>query len=60
MIADRRSLRSIMSLYQALVFASLFSLYAQYESIWSQPPYSFNKMEIGLMYLGPAVGTLLL
>ncbi|KAK3717491.1 hypothetical protein LTR37_005881 [Vermiconidia calcicola] len=50
---------SIMSLYQALIFASLFSIYAQYQSIWSSPPWNFNKTQVGLAYLGPAVGFLI-
>ena len=45
-----------MSLYQALVFSSLYSLYAQYEVIWTSPPYNFNKTQVGLTYFGPAVG----
>ncbi|EME42678.1 hypothetical protein DOTSEDRAFT_46151 [Dothistroma septosporum NZE10] len=45
-----------MSLYQALVFSSMYSLYASYTSIWSAPPYEFNKTEIGFAYLGPALG----
>ncbi|KAK4498246.1 hypothetical protein PRZ48_010903 [Zasmidium cellare] len=47
---------STMSLYQALVFSSMYSLYSQYTSIWSAPPYEFSKKQIGLTYLGPAVG----
>ena len=45
-----------MSFYQALVFSSLYSLYAQYESIWTSSPYNFSKTQVGLAYLGPAVG----
>jgi hypothetical protein len=45
-----------MSLYQALVFATLYSLYAQYETIWTQPPYNFSKVQVGLAYCGPAIG----
>ncbi|CAK4032177.1 related to multidrug resistant [Lecanosticta acicola] len=46
----------IMSLYQALVFSSMYSLYSQYSTIWSAPPYEFSTMQIGLAYLGPAIG----
>ncbi|KAK4613618.1 Efflux pump vrtL [Fulvia fulva] len=45
-----------MSLYQALVFSSMYSLYASYTSIWSAPPYNFSKTQVGLAYLGPALG----
>ena len=47
---------AIMSFYQALIFASLFSLYAQYEAIWTSSPYDFTKTQVGLAYLGPAIG----
>jgi hypothetical protein len=45
-----------MSLYQALVFATLYSLYAQYETIWTEAPYNFSKVQVGLAYCGPAIG----
>lgn len=45
-----------MSTYQALVFTSMYTLYAQYPSIWSSHPYNFTKIEVGLAYLGPASG----
>lgn len=51
---------AILSLYQALIFSSLYSLYAQYETIWSSPPYDFNKTQVGLAYLGPAVGFIIM
>lgn len=46
----------IMSLYQALVFSSMYSLYSQYSTLWAEPPYDFSKTQIGLAYLGPAIG----
>lgn len=46
----------IMSLYQALIFSSMYSLYAQYTTIWSSSPYNFNTTQIGLTYLGSATG----
>ena len=51
---------AIMSLYQAIIFSSLYSLYAQYETIWSNPPYNFDKTQVGLAYLGPATGFLIM
>ena len=34
----------------------MYSLFAQYNSIWSAPPYNFNKIQAGLAYFGPIVG----
>jgi hypothetical protein len=45
-----------MSLYQALVFSSMYSLYTNFEDIWSQPPYRFSQLQVALAYLGPAIG----
>lgn len=47
---------AILSLYQAIIFSSLYSLYAQYETIWSSPPYNFTQTQVGLAYLGPGTG----
>ncbi|USW50538.1 Putative major facilitator superfamily, MFS transporter superfamily [Septoria linicola] len=46
----------IMSIYQALIFSTMYSLYASYSGIWSAPPYEFNKSQLGLAYLAPALG----
>ncbi|KXS94027.1 hypothetical protein AC578_1699 [Pseudocercospora eumusae] len=46
----------IMSIYQALVFSTMYSLYAKYSTIWEEPPYEFTKTQVGLAYLAPAVG----
>lgn len=51
---------AIMSLYQAIIFSSLYSLYAQYETLWSAPPYNFSKTQVGLAYLGPATGFIIM
>ncbi|CAF9924513.1 MAG: hypothetical protein GOMPHAMPRED_003661 [Gomphillus americanus] len=48
-----------MSIYQALIFSTMYSLYAQYTSIWTKPPYQFTKTEVGFAYLGPAIGFVL-
>lgn len=45
-----------MSAYQALIFASMYSLYTNYSQIWSM--YGFSTAQIGLAYLGPATGFL--
>ena len=49
-----------MSIYQALIFSSLYSIYAQYETIWTAPPYNFTITQVGLAYLGPAIGFVLI
>ena len=51
---------AILSLYQAIIFSSLYSLYAQYETLWSSPPYNFSKTQVGLAYLGPATGFIIM
>ncbi|KAH6647850.1 major facilitator superfamily domain-containing protein [Truncatella angustata] len=48
----------IISVYQALVFSSVYSLYSNYTTIWSEEPYNFDTIQVGLAYLGPAVGFL--
>lgn len=44
----------VMSAYQALIFASMYSLYTNYSEIWSM--YGFSTAQTGLAYLGPATG----
>ncbi len=34
----------------------MYTLFAQYSQIWSSPPYNFNKVQLGLTYLGPVAG----
>lgn len=34
----------------------MYSLFAEYNSIWTADPYNFNKIQVGLAYLGPVVG----
>ena len=46
----------IMSIYQALIFSTMYSLYASFSTIWSDPPYEFDKRQVGLAYLAPALG----
>ncbi|KAK9770076.1 putative Major facilitator superfamily domain-containing protein [Seiridium cardinale] len=46
----------VISIYQALVFSSMYSLYSNYTTIWSEEPYNFDTIQIGLAYLGPAAG----
>lgn len=48
----------IMSLYQALIFGTTYSIYTNMQSIYSQAPYNFNSEKIGLLYLGPGLGFL--
>ncbi|KIY00024.1 uncharacterized protein Z520_04662 [Fonsecaea multimorphosa CBS 102226] len=48
----------IMSMYQALIFGTTYSIYTNMQSIYSEPPYNFNSEQIGLLYLGPGLGFL--
>lgn len=45
-----------MAAYQALIFASMYSLYSNYATIWSDPPYNFGQTQVALTYLSPAIG----
>ena len=47
-----------MSMYQALIFGTTYSIYTNMQSIYSEKPYSFNSEQIGLLYLGPGLGFL--
>ena len=47
-----------MSLYQALVFGTTYSIYTNMQQIFSEMPYGFNSEQIGLLYLGPGLGFL--
>lgn len=52
----------IMSIYQALIFSTTYSLYTQFQPIYGQSKdrdgYGFNTIQIGLAYLGPGLGFL--
>lgn len=48
-----------LSIYQALIFSTMYSLYGQYTTIWSASPYEFSLTQVGLAYLGPAAGFIL-
>ncbi|KIW35053.1 uncharacterized protein PV07_01779 [Cladophialophora immunda] len=47
-----------MSMYQALIFGTTYSIYTNMQSIYSEPPYNFSSEQIGLLYLGPGLGFL--
>jgi multidrug resistance protein len=47
-----------MSLYQAIIFGTTYSIYTNMQSIFSAPPYNFNSEQVGLLYLGPGLGFL--
>lgn len=49
----------IMSLYQALIFATTYSIYTNMQNIFSDAPYNFNSEQVGLLYLGPGLGFLI-
>ncbi|KAG8631565.1 hypothetical protein KVT40_000705 [Elsinoe batatas] len=46
-----------MSVYQALVFGTTYSIYTNFQSIY-QDRYGFNTEQVGLLYLGPGIGFL--
>ncbi|KAJ4388999.1 hypothetical protein N0V93_006461 [Gnomoniopsis smithogilvyi] len=46
-----------MSLYQALIFSTAYSLFTNFESIYGGI-YGFDTEKVGLMYLGPGLGLL--
>ncbi|ETN45658.1 uncharacterized protein HMPREF1541_09490 [Cyphellophora europaea CBS 101466] len=47
-----------MSLYQAIIFGTTYSIYTNMQSIFSAPPYNFDSEQVGLLYLGPGIGFL--
>ena len=47
-----------MSLYQAVIFGTTYSIYTNFQVIFSKMPYDFNSEQIGLLYLGPGLGFL--
>lgn len=47
-----------MSLYQAIIFATTYSIYTNMQSIFSSSPYDFTSEQIGLLYLAPGLGFL--
>jgi len=47
-----------MAVYQAIIFATVYTLYTNFQEIYSGI-YGFNTTQVGLMYLGPGVGFLL-
>lgn len=46
-----------MSLYQALIFSTTYSLYTNFQDIYGGI-YGFDTEKVGLMYLGPGLGLL--
>ncbi len=47
-----------MSLYQAIIFGTTYSIYTNMQDIYSKMPYSFDSEQVGLLYLGPGLGFL--
>ena len=46
-----------MSLYQAIIFSTTYSLYTNFQPIY-QGEYGFDTEQVGLLYLGPGLGFL--
>ncbi|ETS78124.1 hypothetical protein PFICI_10186 [Pestalotiopsis fici W106-1] len=55
-ILFRQPIVMVISIYQALIFCTMYSLYSNYSTIWSGDPYNFDTIQVGLAYLAPAVG----
>lgn len=48
-----------MAIYQAIIFASMYTLFTSMEQTYKMKPYSFDTVQIGLLYLFPGVGFLI-
>lgn len=48
---------AVMSVYQALIFGTTYSIYTNMQEIYSGS-YGFNTEQVGLLYLGPGLGFL--
>ena len=46
-----------MSVYQALIFGTTYSLYTNFQKVYDGE-YGFNTEQVGLLYLGPGLGFL--
>lgn len=46
----------IMALYQATIFGTNYILYTNFQAIYGSDGYGFSTTQVGLMYLGPALG----
>lgn len=49
----------IMAAYQAVIFATMYTLFTNMQDIYSSEPYRFSTTQVGLLYLGPGVGFLI-
>ncbi|KAI9671668.1 MAG: hypothetical protein M1831_003196 [Alyxoria varia] len=45
-----------MAAYQAVIFASMYSLFTNMDSIFHMEPYNLNTTQVGLLFLGPGLG----
>lgn len=48
----------VMAVYQAITFATVYTLYTNFQEIYSGI-YGFNTTQVGLLYLSPGIGFLL-
>lgn len=48
-----------MAAYQAIIFATMYSLFTNMQEIFGKEPYNFDTNKVGLLYLGPGVGFLI-
>lgn len=47
-----------MSVYQALIFGTTYSIYTNMQQIYGSDGYGFSTEKVGLLYLGPGLGFL--
>jgi len=48
-----------MAAYQAIIFATMYSLFTNLQEIFSSKPYNFSTTQVGLLYLAPGIGFLI-
>ena len=48
-----------MSLYQAVIFATMYTLFTNMEDIFQDPPYYFSTTQVGFLFLAPGAGFLI-
>lgn len=48
----------IMATYQAIIYATMYTLFTNMQATFSEAPYNFSTLQVGLLYLGPGSGFL--
>jgi multidrug resistance protein len=47
----------ILSSFQAIIFGTTYTIYAQMHEIFSEPPYDFSTEQIGYLFIGAGLGS---